>query len=109
MQELEKINLQKGTSPCKPGLMTQFRGMYNLPLATQADPTIYLARPLSLGDLNTNSSDKCYSKVVFFYFSQHLEELSRITKHKDILLNQRMELLLILQVKKNADTAKPHS
>lgn len=72
-----------------------FMGMYNFPLAIQVDPKIYLARSLSLGDLNTNSSEKCYSKL-FFYFSQHLEQLSRITKHRDILLNWRMKLLLIL-------------
>lgn len=41
--------------------------MYNFPLAIQVDQTVYLARSLSLGELNTNSSDKCYSKVVFLF------------------------------------------
>lgn len=67
MQKLERINLQRGTSPCKSGLMTRFWGMYNFPLAIQVDPTVYLARSLSLNELNTNTSDKCYSKVVFLF------------------------------------------
>lgn len=91
-------------------------GMYSFPLAAQVYPTIYLARSLSLGDLNTNSSEKCYSKAVFLFLTafrtaqQNYKTQGHSPEPKDeIAFNIGLILLGKNYKKYYTDTAKPQS